>query len=422
MFLEKIVLHNIRCFAHLEIDFFNEKNEIKNKTIILGNNGTGKSTILKSIALVTSGSNAIGELLGKPNDWIKKGAKKASIAATLRTADNRIRKIDITFEEGDSFTMMISRNQKSLLAIDKAIEKSKRNYFTIGYGVNRRTGNSFFRRRSSNFDTDRAENVATLFSADAYLFPLDSWIFQMDYYQGEVGLHTIKKALNKLLPGVSFLRPDKGAKSILFETKDGVINFNELSDGYKVTANWFSDLLYRIMETFQDYQNALNARFLLLIDEIGLHLHPSWQRTIMETITTLFPNAQIICTTHSPFVAQQANSGELYTVMRNESSGLELFNYKSDPSRLLIHQIIMSNIFGLDTDESVYVENLKNDYKNKNLSEKVTKRGIQSFDELESKLSEIPMQLDRTQNLFDDDYLSLMNELKSELKRNRGND
>ena len=94
----------------------------------------------------------------------------------------------------------------------------------------------------------------------------------------------------------------------------------------------------------------------MLIDEIALHLHPAWQRIILQSISELFKNAQIIATTHSPFVAQQAGANELYTIIRTKKGDLDLFHSENDPRKLLIHQIIMSDIFGIVTDESVAVE------------------------------------------------------------------
>ncbi len=85
-------------------------------------------------------------------------------------------------------------------------------------------------------------------------------------------------ALKDLLPGVSLARIDRENRSLIFETQDGELPLDQLSEGYQNMAAVQGDLLYRITEVYRDYKTPLSARGLLLIDEIDLHLHPVWQR------------------------------------------------------------------------------------------------------------------------------------------------
>jgi recombinational DNA repair ATPase RecF len=71
MFLKSVKLTNFRCFDKLELSFSDEGDQIRKRTLLLGENGTGKTNLLKAIALVTAGSNALGELIGNPDDWIQ---------------------------------------------------------------------------------------------------------------------------------------------------------------------------------------------------------------------------------------------------------------------------------------------------------------------------------------------------------------
>ncbi|MBK8506153.1 MAG: AAA family ATPase [Saprospiraceae bacterium] len=316
--------------------------------------------MLRSIALILCGSSALGELIGDSDKWIKRGAKYCSIEAQLITSQGDPRKVKLEILLGDSLSKLISRNQESLRDLDEALEHTDRNYLTIGYGVSRRIGSANLNERSSSFSNFRADNVSTLFHANASLFPLESWVMDLDYRDGSKGIATVKKALNQLLPSVQYHSIDKKKKAVQFKTQDGVLAFDQLSDGFQISANWMGDLLYRITSTYQDHTNPLKSRFILLIDEVALHLHPEWQRTIIQSISDLFPNAQIIATTHSPFVAQQAGHKELFTIIRKENKDLDLFHYENDPRKLLIHQIIMSDLFGVETDESVFVEEAKN--------------------------------------------------------------
>jgi len=65
MKISRLILENVCCYEHLDISFYNSDDDgveyLRKRTIILGNNGTGKSTILRSIALLLCGSSALGE-------------------------------------------------------------------------------------------------------------------------------------------------------------------------------------------------------------------------------------------------------------------------------------------------------------------------------------------------------------------------
>ncbi len=71
MFLQSIRLKNFQCFDDLDLTFAEDDGTIRPWIVLLGENGTGKSTILKAIALVTGGSDALGDLLEEPSDWIR---------------------------------------------------------------------------------------------------------------------------------------------------------------------------------------------------------------------------------------------------------------------------------------------------------------------------------------------------------------
>jgi hypothetical protein len=166
----------------------------------------------------------------------------------------------------------------------------------------------------------RANQVASLFAPDAELAPFEKWVMDLHYRKGKSALKLVKTALSDFLPGAEFQTIDKENRRLMFKTEDGTIPLAVLSDGFQNAISWCGDLLYRLTKIFEDYQKPLNARGLLLIDEIGLHLNLSWQRRLREYISKKFPNLQIIATTHSPFAAHQAGEGELFSLVRDDDS------------------------------------------------------------------------------------------------------
>lgn len=361
MFLKKISLTNFKCLENIELSFVETKTTNRKWTLILGENGTGKSNLLKSIALVTAGSNALGELLGNTDSWIKYNEDFCIINAWIETKEKEERHISLKFNKGDNLSKIISNNKKSLLLIDQAIENAQRNYFIVAYGASRRLSNETF----SNFDksrTARSINVRNLFDNSSALNPLTAWVIDLDYRSGNKGLRLIKETLKDILPGIAFHSIDKEKKQVIFKTVDGLIALDNLSDGYQNVAAWIGDLLYRITEAFRDYKNPLEARGLLLIDEIDLHLHPKWQRKLLDFIGNKLPNFQVIATTHSPLTAQQADVDELYALRRNDDNIVKIVPFKGSPKTLLVNQLLMTPVFGLETDESYEIQQAKKEY------------------------------------------------------------
>lgn len=362
MFLKRIALKNFKCLENIELSLGCNDGTNRKWTLVLGENGTGKSNLLKAIALVMAGSNALGELLGAADDWIRYGKSSCTIDATVATKKGEERLISLTINRSDTLSKIVSNNQEALHLIDYAIERAERNYFVAGYGASRRLSGDPFSGFEKSRHGGRSLNVRNLFDGAFSLNPLTSWVIDLDYRTGEEGIALVKEALNDFLPGTVFHSIDKDKKQVLFQTADGILPLEQLSDGYQNMAAWIGDLLFRVTETFKDYKKPLQARGLLLIDEVDLHLHPKWQRKLIDFISQKLPNFQVVATTHSPLTAQQADEGELYALRRNKSNAVEIIPFVGSPKTLLVNQLLMTPVFGLETDESLEVERAKDEY------------------------------------------------------------
>jgi predicted ATP-binding protein involved in virulence len=80
------------------------------------------------------------------------------------------------------------------------------------------------------------------------------------------------------------------------------LNVLQLSDGEKCLLALVGDLARRLSLLNTDKENPLEGEGVVLIDEIDLHLHPKWQRSVVASLERTFPNCQFIITTHSPQV------------------------------------------------------------------------------------------------------------------------
>ena len=395
MFLEHLYLRNIRSIRELDLSLTDDRGKPRQWTVLLGENGTGKSTILRSIALLLAGSDALPSLIGEsPDSWIRFGADSAEIRAVLSTAEDRERKIALRFERGQNIREMFKTNTDSLDALDQALKYTNRSYFTVGYGVSRRLPTSGMQTspKGGRFSHPRANSVATLFSPDADLVSLETWATDLHYRRSDEALALVSEAMRDFLPGVEFLTIDRETRQLIFETNEGPMPLALMSDGFQNAISWCGDLLYRLTEVFEDYRNPLHARGLLLIDEIGLHLHLSWQRRLREYISVKYPNLQIVATTHSPFTAHQAGEGELFSLRRKHEpeEEIELLRFEGAPNQLLLHQLIMTPFFGLDTMNSRKWEELREEYRTLYDKEQKTAADRKEMASLEEQLADQP--------------------------------
>ena len=113
--------------------------------------------------------------------------------------------------------------------------------------------------------------------------------------------------LKKIIPDVLNVDWNPKEEDLVFEFKDGKsLPLSNLSEGQRIVASLVTDLCIRI-SLLNPHLNG-NARELtsgvVLIDEIDLHLHPKWQKTIVPNLAELFPKIQFILTSHSPFIIQ----------------------------------------------------------------------------------------------------------------------
>lgn len=91
------------------------------------------------------------------------------------------------------------------------------------------------------------------------------------------------------------------------------LEFDILPDGLKSIISWIADLLMRLDRLkSKDNIPVLDRNFILFLDEIEIHLHPSWQRKILPVVQKLFKNAQIFIATHSPFVVASVSDAWIY--------------------------------------------------------------------------------------------------------------
>jgi predicted ATP-binding protein involved in virulence len=365
MFLRRLKLTNVCSIKELEVDFSatDDSEKIRQWTLLLAENGTGKTCVLRCIGLLLSGWDTLLKLMTDIDGWIRNGAKQARMEAVIETEKGEQRSICLQLKRGMKLQEFSKINEAGMAPLDAALGHTMRNYFIVGYGASRRLpggASAITDSQKPQFLPLRGQGMASLFSPDAVLNSLQSWAMELDYVRGNEGMAILRSAIETLLPGLSFDHIDKANKELIFKTPDGAVPLSRLSDGYQNMAGWIGDLLFRVTQTFEDMKKPLDARGLLLLDEMDLHLHPVWQRQLMAFLTDRLPNFQIIATTHSPMTAQQAGPGELHLLERPSAKAAPVLRrFDGTPRHMRLEDLAVSPWFGLHTHYSLEVEQLR---------------------------------------------------------------
>ncbi len=327
-YIEKVQIANFFSIEEVKLDHIESSKEI----YFLGENGDGKSLILMAIYL----------------------------------AFNRYFIIEKTDKEqtGKVIDIINSNREMELVGIDDKNKEYRNknvgflnNFFA--YGVNR-----------GRYSSDNSEEYGfmSLFDNNQTLTNPISWLLnqrllnlekQIDSQNaiGEVKelpssfpIDILEKMFHELLERNVEIKVDN--KGVSFKEKNAKLEFDELSEGYKSILIFVSDLLYRLQLSQPKTRKLENLHGIVLVDEIGLHLHPKWKRTLVGRLRSLLPNVQFMFTTHSSTIIQGASDDAvIYRVFRNPEDGKTRVSdpyYRKDLNHLMINSLLTSPLFGLE--------------------------------------------------------------------------
>ena len=205
---------------------------------------------------------------------------------------------------------------------------------------------------SSDKDTYERYGFMTLYNTDMTLRDPVDWLQKSASEfprHPELSFENLQKVCCEILERK--LEIKKEGTEIVFYEKGAKLTMSELSEGYRSTLIFLCDLLIRLSENCPEDQSVFDQPGVVLIDEICLHLHPKWQRTIVNKLRKLFPNIQFIMSTHSPIVLLGAGPGALfYKVVREEGQTFVSDAYSREQwIGGMLNTIVTSSLFGLES-------------------------------------------------------------------------
>lgn len=309
--IRSVSFKSFKCFEDMEIDCKKDKATLYQWTVLLGNNNTGKTSILKAIA----------ELRPKRIHYVSKKSKEEDnlVPAFFFCIDekNEISEECMVSSQISSFAPTPWVYGKKMCSVDSTGKLER--FYMFGYGVSRYTSNT-------SLSDQVCGDCDTLFSQEKRLVNLEEWLMQIDYAaknNNELAAKRLAKIREILCGNIfpeifdfKFESSDSMHNYVLFKTKDGWFRYTQLGYGYQSMLSWVIDLCKRLFDKYPDSDNPLQEGAVVLIDEIDLHLHPKWQRDIISIISNVFKNVQFIVTTHSPLVIQSMEEVNLYVLRR----------------------------------------------------------------------------------------------------------
>lgn len=333
--IESIELDNIRCFAKLKLQF-SDRSKIFESSLFVGDNATGKSTLLRCIALGLCPESEATFLIKRLNgDLVRKGFTEGKITLRLRASDFEGSITTTLFRDSGGREVVRQNTYPHSFPWDRL--------FVCGYGTQRTNS-----RPTSPKRYVAMEAVSSLFSGDAELLNPE-YVFSRRSDSEREQVQQVLMNLLMLDNDVYDIRQSE--QGLQLRGPWGEQLLESISDGYRSTTQWVLDVMGRTLLA----QRALDAGGILLIDEIEQHLHPRWQRHVIQRIRTHFPNFQLISTTHTPLTVSgltDIESSQLVLLDLNEEGVAQKQQVHASAFRGMRADQLLTATFGLFTTQS----------------------------------------------------------------------
>lgn len=350
MKIEKLHIKNIGPFKEAIIEFATEYNEVTGEqpvTIITGMNGAGKSIVIDAIRAALSGQQLERDIVADINYF--------SIEMNVILNGNTQWLSTSTLQNGH--IQNVDPNIWKPLVIGYDVPGPVNNW-VIDYWSSKSPSDSF---KITNMTTIQHEKALMgVMLGNKSNLDLINFICHIDYLRtsempaekelGNIMYEKMKDVINQCLDNGQFKYVRRTDLTPIIEQNGIELSFEKLSSGNLFLIEHLLLLMckmYSISILNQlPPQQIFGIPGLLLIDEIETHLHPKWQKKILGIIRSLFPNLQIILTTHSPFVVASMDGARIYTCVPHTGYS-ELRDETERYGHMPVEEILMSDIFGV---------------------------------------------------------------------------
>jgi len=388
MYIKNLTIANIRVIEAFEMRF----PEPAGWHVIIGDNGAGKSSLIRAIALGLIGPHEVKAARPVFADWLRQGATEGKVKLVVikdtdydgHKGQKRPTKQDITAEitlqraDGSGGLVEVKGNDNTKPSPAEHIWSDARGWFSAGFGPFRR-----FTGGTKDWDrvylsSPRCGAHLSVFGEDVALTEALMWLQELDYRrlksqevsnstspnEGQLAteLQAFINETGLLSHGTHF--EAMTADGPTFRDGNGnVVPVTQLSDGFRSILSLTFELIRQLVRTYRQEEvfplggarATINLPGVVLIDEIDAHLHPTWQTRIGEWFTRCFPQMQFIVTTHSPLVCRGATKGSIWRLAAPGSGQKSGEVTGTEKHRLILGNILDAygtELFGQDVARS----------------------------------------------------------------------
>jgi len=355
MYLKKVVLENIRSITELEWEP-PAAPSLAGWHVILGDNGAGKSSVLRAIALAMVGPSEAIALRQDWNEWLRSRTQSGSIHLTLTwdetqdffTGSGRRPKaahadlatgLKLERPESESPHVRLSAAASGNPDPSRNIWGDGHGWFSASYGPFRRFTGGDKDQEKLFYSNPKLARHLSVFGESVALSECLEWLKLLEFKRLEGGpegalLEPLKQFVNQpdFLPNEARL-DSISSNGVRFVDGNGCeVPVENLSDGYRSILSMTFELIRQLAKTYgagklfaPDDATTVRVPGVVLIDEIDVHLHPTWQRRVGQWFRKHFPFIQFIVTTHSPLICQAATVGSIFRLPQpgsDESGGM----------------------------------------------------------------------------------------------------
>jgi predicted ATP-binding protein involved in virulence len=382
MRIDRLEIENFKKFSDYTLDLHPQF------TLLVGDNGTGKTTILDALAIAagiwlvnspdTTLNNSRRNIL--PSEIRLEAIESDTITQFIERKPVQIKAIGTINSQPVQWLRQIKTNgsrtsnteAKQALEIISTlfqqVEAGKKIWLPIVayYGAGRAWLPSNQRDPKATTHTSPARRWDAFydcFEERIRIADLHTW-FQKEAIasfnrQGQMrpGYKVVKFAILHCIPNADDLWFDPEGAEIVVSIQGNPQPFSNLSAGQKMMVGLIADITIKIVTQnasflteeldISNQESPLilqQTSGLVLIDEIDVHLHPKWQRQVVNDLTKTFPSIQFVCTSHSPLVIGEVEASCIRVLERDEETGkvistIPLESYGLDANRILEEQM-----------------------------------------------------------------------------------
>ena len=322
MKLKSVEIENYRAIEKLKLPLD------PSLTVLHGDNGYGKTSVLSAIAVGLGHEGMLGSFLDVfiyfcEEDW-REGAGNPLVSLTSMDgkACERPGTRSVVKRKKAEEEMSVHRENLEEALVEDSHADNNDMPICVLYGTDRTVSDvpeSVVSPRHLPRRVSRLDALKGALSARTDFEDLFAWFYfkedeelreqkerrDFDYQLKEVS--AVRQAISSMLPEVSDPRTESNPPRFVVSQKSEQgqvekLSLDQLSGGYRIVLALAADLARRMVQGNPHLDDPLKSEAVVLIDEVELHLHPGWQQRILGDLQRTFPNAQFIVSTHSPQV------------------------------------------------------------------------------------------------------------------------